>query len=121
MTLVDKVSPGEREWILAAKEQADGNLAGRKGHLEQLLKLHPTDKRVHSQMGFYYRSIGDDTTALQHFTQSVKLDKNYAPAYNNIGYSNMALDKYADAEAAFKTYIKLIPKNPTPTIHTPNC
>jgi tetratricopeptide (TPR) repeat protein len=65
-------------------------------------------------MGFYYRSIGDDTTALQHFTQSVKLDKKFAPAYNNIGYSNMALGKYADAEKAFKTYIKLIPKNPNP-------
>ncbi len=114
MTLVDKVSPGEREWILAAKEQADGNLVGQKGHLEQLLKLHPTDKRVHSQIGNYYLSIGDDTTALQHFTQSVKLDKNYAPAYNNIGYANITLGKYADAEAAFKTYIKLIPKNPNP-------
>jgi tetratricopeptide (TPR) repeat protein len=114
VALADKVSSGEREWILAAKEQADGNLVGWKGHLEQLLKLHPADKRVHSQMGFYYRSIGDDTTALQHFTQSTKLDKNYAPAYNNIGYSNMTLGKYSDAETAFKTYIKLIPKNPNP-------
>ncbi len=114
LTLVDKVSPGEKEWILAAKEQADGNLVGRKQHLDQLLKLHPTDKRAHSQMGFYYRSIGDDATALKHFKQSAKLDKNYAPTYNNIGYSNMALGKYADAESAFKTYIKLIPKNPNP-------
>jgi tetratricopeptide (TPR) repeat protein len=114
VTLVDKVSPGEKEWILAAKEQADGNPAGRKAHLEQLLKLYPDDKRAHSQMGFYYRSLGDDATALQHFTHSVKLDKNYAPAYNNIGYSNMAMGKYSDAEKAFKTYIKLIPKNPNP-------
>jgi tetratricopeptide (TPR) repeat protein len=114
VSLAGKVSPGEREWILAAKEQADGNLVGRKAHIEQLLKLHPNDKRVHPQMGVYYRSIGDDATALKHFTQSVKIDKNYAPAYNNIGYSNMALGKYADAETAFKTYIKLIPKNPNP-------
>jgi tetratricopeptide (TPR) repeat protein len=114
VALAEKVTPGEREWILAAKEQADGNPVGRKEHLEQLLKLHPADKRAQSQMGFYYRSIGDDTTALQYFMQSVKLDKNYAPAYNNIGYSNMALGRYADAEAAFKTYIKLIPKNPNP-------
>jgi tetratricopeptide (TPR) repeat protein len=113
-SLVDKVSPGEREWILAAKDQVDGNLAGRKMHLEQLLKLHPADKRAHSQMGFYYRSIGDDATALRHFTESVKLDKKYAPAYNNIGYSNLSLGRYADSERAFKTYIKLIPKNPNP-------
>jgi tetratricopeptide (TPR) repeat protein len=114
VALVDKVSPGEKEWILAVKERADGNPAGRKTHLDQLLKLYPEDKRAHSQMGFYYRDIGDDATALRHFTQSVNLDKNYAPAYNNIGYSNMAMGKYPDAEQAFKTYIKLIPKNPNP-------
>lgn len=114
VSLVDKVSPGEKEWILASKDQVDGNPAGRQMHLEQLLKLHPADKRAHSQMGFYYRSIGDDATALQHFNASIKLDKNYAPAYNNIGYSNLSLGRYADAESAFKTYIKLIPKNPNP-------
>lgn len=113
-SLLDKVSPGEKEWILATKDQADGNPAGRKMHLEQLLKLHPADKRAHSQMGFYYRSIGDDTTALRHFSESVKLDKKYAPAYNNIGYSNISLGRYPDAERAFKTYINLIPKNANP-------
>ena len=114
VSLADKVSPGEREWILAAKDQAENNPSGRKVHLEQLLKLHPADKRAHSQMGFYYRSIGDDSTALRHFNQVVKLDKKYAPAYNNIGYSNLSLGRYADAERAFKTYIKLIPNNPNP-------
>jgi tetratricopeptide (TPR) repeat protein len=114
VSLADKASPGEREWILAARDQAEGNLAGRLAHLQQLLKLHPNDKRAHSQMGFYYRSIGDDATALQHFTAAVKADEKYAPAYNNIGYSNMALGKFDDAEAAFKTYIKLIPSNPNP-------
>jgi tetratricopeptide (TPR) repeat protein len=113
-TLADKASPGEREWILAARDQSEGNPSGRKEHLDQLLKLHPSDKRAHSQMGFYYRSVGDDATALRHFSEAVKLDKNYAPAYNNIGYSNLSLGKYADAERAFKTYIKLIPKNPNP-------
>jgi tetratricopeptide (TPR) repeat protein len=114
VSLVDKVSPGEKEWILASKDQVDGNPAGRKQHLDQLLKLFPADKRAHSQMGFYYRSIGDDQTALKHFNESVKLDKKYAPAYNNIGYSNLSLGRYADAERAFKTYIKLIPNNPNP-------
>lgn len=114
VSLVDKVSPGEREWILATKDQIDGNPVGRQQHLAELLRLHPGDKRAHSQMGFYYRSIGDDQTALKHFNQSVKLDKKYAPAYNNIGYSNLSLGKFADAERAFKTYIKLIPNNPNP-------
>src|SRR5215213_2943013 len=72
--LADKVSPGEREWILAARDQAEGNPAGRKEHLEQLLKLHPADKRAHSQMGVYYRSVGDDATSLRHFSEAARLD-----------------------------------------------
>jgi tetratricopeptide (TPR) repeat protein len=114
VSFAEKVSPGERELIMATKEQNDGNPAGRKAHLDNLLKLHPGDKRVQSQMGFYYRSIGDDASALKYFNQAAKLDKKYAPVYNNIGYSNIALGKFDDAEAAFKTYIKLIPKNPNP-------
>ena len=114
VSLADKASPGEREWILAASDGNNGNQAGNLAHLQQLLKLHPRDKRVQSQLGFYYRGIGDDATALKYFNESTKIDPKYAPAYNNIGYSNIALEKYADAEAAFKTYIKLIPSNPNP-------
>ena len=114
VSLADKASPGEREWILAAQEQNNGNPIGRYGHLEKLMKLHPKDKRVQTQMAIYYRGIGDEANALRHFTESTKLDNKYAPAYNNIGYSNLALGKYKDAEAAFKTYIKLIPNNPNP-------
>ena len=114
VSLADKASPGEREWILAVQDQNNGNQAGRLAHLEKLLKLHPRDKRAHAQMGQYYRNIGDEPTALRYFSESIKIDKKYAPAYNNIGYSNMALGKYADAEAAFQRYIKLIPNNPNP-------
>jgi tetratricopeptide (TPR) repeat protein len=114
LSLADKASPGEREWIFAVREQNSGNPVGRLAHLEKLLKLHPTDKRVHTQVGLYYRQNGDETTALQHFTESAKLDKSHAPAWNDIGYSNFALGKFDDAEKAFKTYIGLIPNNPNP-------
>jgi tetratricopeptide (TPR) repeat protein len=114
VSLADKVSPGEKEWILAAKAQSDGNLPERKAHLDKLVQLYPNDPRVHEQMGYYYRSIGDNATALTHFQDASRLDKKYAPAYNDIGYANMGLDKYADAETAFKNYITLIPKNPNP-------
>lgn len=114
VSLADKASPGEREWILAAQDQSNGNLAGQLAHLEKLLKLYPRDKRAQTQMGQYYRNIGDEPNALRHFSEAIKIDKNYAPAYNEMGYSDMALGKYPDAEAAFKSYIKLIPNNPNP-------
>ena len=114
VSLAEKASPGEREWILAVQDQNNGNQAGQLAHLEKLLKLHPRDKRAQTQMGQYYLNIGDEPTALRYFTEAIKIDKKYAPAYNNIGYSNMALGKYADAESAFQSYIKLIPNNPNP-------
>lgn len=114
VSLTDKVSAGEKEWILAAKAQAEGNSTERKQHLEQLLKLHPGDVRAHEQMAIYYRSIGDDASSLKHFAEAVKLDKNYAPGYNSIGYAYISLGRYPDAEQSFKTYIQLIPKNPNP-------
>lgn len=114
VALDDKVSPGEKEWILAVKDQLDGNTAGRMAHLEQLVKLYPGDKRAHSLLAAYYRSTGDDTAALQHFQDAVKIDKNFAPAYNDIGYSYIAMGKFPDAEAAFKKYVTLIPKNANP-------
>lgn len=48
MSLADKVSPGEKLWILAAHAQSEVNSAKQKEHLDQLLKLHPSDKRVHN-------------------------------------------------------------------------
>jgi tetratricopeptide (TPR) repeat protein len=114
VALADKVSPGEKEYILAVRDQINGNLDGRKSHLEQLLKLYPNDKRAHSLLGGYYRGIGDDATALHHYQDAVNIDKNFAPAYNDIGYSYINMGKFPEAEAAFKTYIQLIPKNPNP-------
>src|SRR5258708_36501144 len=42
--LADKVSPGERHWILAQEAQFDGNLPKAKEHGDALLKLYPQDK-----------------------------------------------------------------------------
>lgn len=111
--LAEKASPGEREWIMAVWQQNNANAAGNFAHLEKLLKLHPGDKRAHIQMAGYHGGI-DDAAALRHLNEAIKIDKNFAPAYNSIGYTYMAMGKYADAEAAFKTYIKLIPNNPNP-------
>jgi tetratricopeptide (TPR) repeat protein len=111
--LADKASPGEREWIMAVWEQNNANRAESLKHLEQLMKLHPRDKRVLGQMAGFYNGV-DDNMSLKYLNEAVKIDKNYAPAYNSIGYANMALGKYPEAEQAFKTYIKLIPNNSNP-------
>jgi tetratricopeptide (TPR) repeat protein len=115
VSLADKVSPGEKHWILAAKEQADGNVVAAKQHLDALLAAFPGDKRVQSLVGFHHRGVlGDNKTAAAYFKKATQIDPAYAPAYNNLGYAQSAIGDYAGAEASFKKYISLLPDRPNP-------
>jgi tetratricopeptide (TPR) repeat protein len=113
--LTDEVSEGEKYLILYQKAQFDGDGAKRKEYLDKLLELFPSDKRVQHIAGSYFRSIErDNETALKYFNQAIKIDKNFAPAYNLVGYLNMDLGNYDKAEKVFKKQIELIPKHPNP-------
>lgn len=109
-----KASPGEREWIMYAQAQADNNAAQAKAHLDKLLMLFPNDKRVHQLAGNYYRGQGDDQMAAQEFRKATEIDKNFAAAYNQLGYSLSFQGNYKEAEKAFQDYIRLRPNSPNP-------
>jgi len=115
VSLADKVSAGERHWILAAKAQSDSDSIAAKRHLDALLAAFPSDKRVQSRLGFYYRgTLGDNATAATYFKKAIQIDPAYAAAHNNLGYALSAVGDYAGAEAAFKKYITLMPDRPNP-------
>jgi len=113
--LAEKVSPGEKHWILATEAFYDGNAAKAKQEIDELLKLYPQDKRVQSLAGLYYGNFQSDLkTALDHHTKATTIDKAYAAAYNQIGYLQFRLGQYGEAEQAFKQYITLRPTFPNP-------
>ncbi|HTH39009.1 MAG TPA: tetratricopeptide repeat protein [Pyrinomonadaceae bacterium] len=114
VSLAPTASPAEREWILSAAAQNIGDQAATLKHLQNLEKLYPRDKRVLMQVGNYYRGIGDDAGGLKYFLAASAVDKKYAPPYNIIGYSHVALGNFAEADKAFKMYISLIPNNANP-------
>jgi tetratricopeptide (TPR) repeat protein len=115
VVLVDKVSPGERLWILAQEARFDGNLPKAKLHGDELLKLYPQDKRIAELAGsFLGDSPADLAAALRHYEKAATLDTRYASAYNQIGYAQSRLGDYPAAEAAFKRYIALRPGSPNP-------
>ncbi|HEY3373345.1 MAG TPA: tetratricopeptide repeat protein [Prolixibacteraceae bacterium] len=114
MVLANKVSEGERDEILFYMAQADGDGFKEKEYLDRLLKNYPSDKRVQTQVGIYFFGNGDYTAALDHFKKATALDKNYATAYNMIGYCQAALNNYPEAEKAFQSYIKLNPNSGNP-------
>jgi tetratricopeptide (TPR) repeat protein len=110
ISLTSKVSEGERLQILYSQALANGNGLKQKEYLDQLLKLFPSDKRVHGMAGLYYYGLNDFSKSLEEFTKSTELDNKYVSAINMVGYCQSALENYPEAEKAFQTYIKLIPE-----------
>jgi tetratricopeptide (TPR) repeat protein len=109
ISLIGKVSEGEKLEIQYSQASADGNGQKQKEYLDQLLKSFPSDKRVQIMVGSYYNSINDFSTALSHFVKSTELDKKFAPGYDAIGFCQAMLNNYPEAEKAFQIEIKLIP------------
>jgi tetratricopeptide (TPR) repeat protein len=113
-SLTDKVSEGEKQEVLFLKSQADGDGPKQKASLDWLLTNFPADKRVQILAGNYYYFINDFSASLEHFTKATELDKNYAFAYNMIGYNQSSLNNFPEAEKAFQTYIRLVPDKGNP-------
>lgn len=114
VALTDKVSEGEKYEILYGQAIAEGNGVKEKEYLDWLVQNFPSDKRIQAQAGNYYYSINDYSKALDHITKAIELDKNYAPAYNMLGYCQSGLNNFKEAEKAFQTYIQLIPNSANP-------
>lgn len=114
VSLIDKVTDGEKHTILFYQALADGDDVEQKKHIEYLLKNFPSDKRTQFSAGIYYDFITDYPTALKHYIEATRLDENYAAAFNKIGYCFFDLEYYQAAEEAFQTYINLIPDSPNP-------
>lgn len=114
LSLSDKVSEGEKLEILSFQAWADGNYLKRKEINDQLLKMYPNDKWVTMGAGYFFADSKDYKNALKYFNKSAQLDNKYAPAYNMIGYTQLASNNYPEAEKAFKAYIKLRPNKADP-------
>lgn len=112
--LVDKVSEGERLWILGAKAGADGFPMKQREYWQQLVKLYPNDERAHNQLGLSCFILQDYALAVDQFQRAIEINPEYTQPYNQLGYSYRFLELYTDAENAFQKYIELIPDDPNP-------
>jgi tetratricopeptide (TPR) repeat protein len=114
VSLADKASNGERLLILSAEAGANGNQAGQKEYLEQLVAAYPNDERAHFTLGGYYFGQQEFTKAIEHYKKATELAPGYSGAYNILGYAYRQNGDYANAEQAFKKYTELIPNDPNP-------
>jgi len=112
--LVDKVSDGERMWILGVEAAVNGDPALQQSHYEQLVAAYPKDKRAHNLLGNQLFGQQKYEEALAAYEKSRAIDPDYAPNYNQIGYCYQFLGNFEAAEKALKRYLELIPDDPNP-------
>lgn len=77
---------------------------------ERALALaHDRDAEIHTNLANALRDKGDYPGAIDHYRQSVKLQPDYAPAYNNLGLTLMFLHREAEGAVEVTKAIKLKP------------
>ncbi|MGE5410932.1 MAG: tetratricopeptide repeat protein, partial [Clostridiales bacterium] len=109
------ISEGEKHLISFAKSQFEGNTSQAQKEIQQLTNMFPKDKRVHfyaAQLEF--NTNRDYDAVIKSLRKAIDIDKNYAPAYNLMGYAYSFKNDFNKAENAFKKYISLAPDNPNP-------
>lgn len=109
---VNNISEAEKDLILSVQAAFSGDNRTEKEYLDKLLTDFPSDKRMYQQAGLFYYSNKDYNNALVHFTKAAEIDRNYAPAFNMIGYAQSKLMNYDEAGKAFQSYIQLTPESP---------
>jgi len=114
VSLADKVSEGERLWILGVEAGAYGMPIKQRELFERLVELYPKDERAHTLLGNNYFGQQDWELAIGEYEQAAAINPDFSQPYNQLGYANRFLGRYEEAEKAFQTYIELIPNDPNP-------
>ncbi len=113
--LVNKVSEAERLWILGSDAGAiRGDLVGQVGYFQKLVNMYPDDERAHSLLAGSYFASQDWALAVEEYERASQINPGFSPLYNQMGYALRFLERYDEAERAFKKYIELIPEDPNP-------
>lgn len=112
--LADKVSEGERLWILGFQAGANGAPAKQKEYYQKLVAAYPEDERAHNLLGGYYFGQQQWEQAIAEYKKATAIAPDFSPPYNQLGYAHRFLENYTEAEKAFKKYIELIPNDPNP-------
>jgi tetratricopeptide (TPR) repeat protein len=114
LSLAPNVSPGEQK-ILAAEQATyqENNMVKYNQIYQELAAMFPKDKHIQWYLGGSYDNLAEYDKEIAAYEQALAIDKNFAPAYQSLGYIYRWKNQYDKAEANFQEYLKLNPKEPS--------
>lgn len=111
---IDKASDAESNLILGLQAAVNGNPLGQREYYQKVVSLYPKDERAHFFLAGNYFGQQEYEKAISEYNEAAKINPEFSPTYNQLGYANRFLEKFDDAEIAFKKYIELIKDDPNP-------
>jgi tetratricopeptide (TPR) repeat protein len=114
VALAGNVSEGERLMILALDAGGNARPAQALEYQEELVAKYPGDERAHFALGGAHFGRQEYDKAIAEYRKATEINPEFSPAYNLLGYAYRAIERFGDAENAFKKYIELIPGDPNP-------
>lgn len=112
--LAGRVSAAEAHVIRAFEAGVNSQPEVQREHLEALVKLFPDEERGHYRLGNFHYSRQEWPEAIAAYEAAIRINPEFAPAYNQLGYSLRNLGRLDEASKAFCTYMKLVPDEPNP-------
>ena len=114
LSLTDRVTEGERLLIEALHAQFTGSPSRCEELTRTVLQMHPEDVWTRQSLGAFLVMENRHEEAIAEFERILTIQPGYPPAWNLLGYANMALGRNEAAETAFKRYIDALPNEPNP-------
>ncbi len=111
ISLAPNVSEGEQKVIAGFQARYQENNALKANQIyQELAALFPNDKRAHWYLAGTYGNLQEYDQMIAELENAIALDKNFAPAYESLGYVYRWRNQFDKAEEAFKEYVRLSPQ-----------
>ncbi len=114
VALAPNVSEGERLLIEASQASADNKPLKALELRKRLVRRYPKDKRAHYSLAGSYSGQDEFDKAIAEYEKAIRIDPDFSPPYNLLGYMHILNDNLEQAEAAFQNYIRLVPDEANP-------
>jgi tetratricopeptide (TPR) repeat protein len=110
VALVDRVTRGERNLILAFRAEANGNLDGQFRQIKWLANGYPEDPQAQVLLAGAYFGRNNPSHATRCYERAIELDPTLAPAYEGLARVHFSLEQFKQAEEALATLTQLAPE-----------